>query len=377
LLVGAGLLMVSFKHLLDVAPGFQPENLIAAPLVLPESRYENRARAVLFYQSLLERVRGVPDVEAAGAVSALPFSGSDARANFQIEGRTAQSPTPVRAHPRLVTPGYLTTLGIPLVRGRLLTDRDAEGSPDVVIINLAAARRYWPNEDPIGKRISFAFGVARSLQIVGIVGDIKHASLDVDAEPEAYLSYLQSNFETMTRFMTIVVRTRSDAAKIAPLLRAAVKELDADQAIGTVAQMQTLIDRTIAARRLNLWLVSGFAFVALVLTAAGLYGVMAYLVVQRTYEIGVRMALGASPRSVVALVLRQGAVVTLVGILVGLASAAAVSRLIAGLLFGVSATDPVVYVAVTAVLGAVSLLSITVPLLRATRIDPLTALRQS
>jgi len=375
LLVGAGLLMVSFKRLLDVAPGFQPENVLAAPVVLPESRYD-RARAVLFYQSLLERVRGLPQVESTGAISALPFSGSDARASFQIEGRTTQSALPVRAHPRLITPGYLTTLGIPLLRGRLFTDRDADGAADVVIINASAARRYWPGEDPIGKRISFAFGVARWLEIVGIVGDIKHASLDVDAEPEAYLSYRQSNFETMTRFMTIVVRTRSDAAMMAPLLRAVVNELDADQAIGAVAQMQTLIDRTIAPRRLNLWLVSGFAFVALVLTGAGLYGVMAYLVAQRTHEIGVRVALGATSARVLALVLHQAGTMTALGLAIGVAAALAASRFLAGLLFGVSATDPVVYLAVGLVLAAVALLSIAVPLLRATRIDPLIALRE-
>jgi putative ABC transport system permease protein len=275
-----------------------------------------------------------------------------------------------------VTPGYLATAGVPLVRGRFFTNRDTEGSVDVVIINSAAAKRFWPNEDPIGHRISFAFGTPRWLEIVGIVGDIKHASLEADSEPEAYLSYLQTNFPTMARGMTLVVRSRWDAATLAPLLRAAVAELDRNQPIGLVSQIDALIDRTVAPRRLNMWLVSAFAVVALVLTATGLYGVMAYLVAQRTHEIGVRMALGASRRRVVALVVHQAGVMTLAGIVLGLAGAVAVSRLVARVLFGVSATEPLVYAVVAALVAFVALLATAVPSSRATRVSPIAALRE-
>ena len=377
LLVGAGLLLVSFKHLLDVSPGFEPRNLVTAPLALPGNRYDSHARIVAFYQALLERVGGMPGVESTGVVTALPFSGSDSRSGFQIEGRTGQSPVPVRANWRLVSPGYLTTLGVPLVRGRLFSDHDAEASPDVVIINAAAARRFWPDDNPIGRRITFVFGAPpRWIEIVGVVGDIKHAGLDADSNPEAYLPLMQTNFWDQARGMTLVVRTRADASAMAPTIRAAVKEIDSSQPVGVVSQMDTLIERSVSARRLNLWLVSGFAIVALVLTGAGLYGVMAYLVAQRTHEIGVRMALGASPASVLTLVLRQAGVMTLVGIAIGLAGAAGLSRFIAGLLFGVSATDPSVYAGVSIVLAVVALLASAIPSSRATRVDPITALRE-
>jgi putative ABC transport system permease protein len=378
LLVGAGLLLVSFARLLDVPPGFQARNIVAAPVALPPNRYDSHTRIVAFYQSLLERLREMPGIETAEVVTALPFSGPDPRSGFQIEGRTVQSPVPVRANWRLVSPGYLSTLGIPLVRGRYFAERDAEGLRDVVIINASAARRFWPNEDPIGRRINFVFGAEpRWLEIVGVVGDVKHARLDTDSNPEAYLPFLQTHFWPQARGMTIVVRTRADAATVAPMIRAAVAEIDGNQPVGVVTPMDALIARSMAPRRLNLWLVSAFAVLALVLTAAGLYGVMAYLVAQRTHEIGVRMALGASSVSVVALVLRQAGAMTIVGIGIGLCGAVAVSRFVSGLLFGVSATDPRVYVAVSIVLGTVALLAVAIPSSRATRIDPIAALRDA
>jgi putative ABC transport system permease protein len=377
LLVGAALLLVSFKHLLDVPPGFNAAHVVTAPLALPANRYNDHARIVSFYGALLERVRALPGVEAADLVTMLPFSGADARAGFQIEGRSGQSPVPVRAHPRLVSAGYLRTLGVPLVRGRSFSERDAEGSPDVVIINAAAARRFWPDDDPVGRRITFVFGSEpRWIEIVGVVGDIKHASLDADSEPEAYLPYRQTNFWNQARAMSIVVRTHAAAADVAPLLKAAVAEIDRNQPLGMVAQMDTLIAGSVAPRRLNLWLVSAFAVVALVLTAAGLYGVMAYLVAQRTHEIGVRMALGASRGQVLALVLRQIGALTAIGIATGVAVALAFTRSLAALLFGVSATDPLVYAVVSVILATVALVAVAVPSSRATRVDPLLALRQ-
>ena len=224
LLVGAGLLMVSFRNLTDVSPGFRPQQLVTTRLTLPASRYADRTRAVAFYEAVFERLRAVPGVDRVAATSAPPFSGLDGRLNLQIEHRTVQSPLPVRAHPRIVSSDYFATMGMPLVRGRAFTDRDNEDTRDVVIINEAAVRRYWPDADPIGDRISLG-APARWMEIVGIVGDIRHEGLDAEANPEAYMPYRQPFTALGTglvRGMTIVVRTSSDVAAMAPVVRTAV-----------------------------------------------------------------------------------------------------------------------------------------------------------
>jgi putative ABC transport system permease protein len=377
LLVAAGLLLVSFRHLLDVAPGFQTDNVLTMRVTLPGAKYGDAPRVTHFFEPLLDRIRSMPGVESAGAVTLLPFASGDSRSGFLIENRAAPSSIPVRAHPRLVTPDYLATMRIPLIRGRYLTERDGEGAPEVVVINETTARRFWPGEDPVGHRISFQFDRPRWLQIVGIVGDIKHQRLDVDANPEAYLPYLQSGNAADARGMTVVVRAHAGAATLGPLLRSAVRELDADQPVGAIREMESLVGESVAPQRLNMLLLSAFACVALALTAAGLYGVMAYLVAQRTHEIGVRMALGASRGNVLALMLRQVGSMTLAGIAIGVAGALALARSLTTMLFGVSASDPVVYVAVSVLLATVALLAVAIPSSRATRVDPLGALRRS
>jgi putative ABC transport system permease protein len=375
LLVGAALLLVSFKRVLDVSPGFEPQNIVLAPV---DRQSGGNPQVVVFYQSLLERVRTLPFVDAAALASPLPFVGVDGRTGFRIEGRTAQSPIPVRARPRLISPGYFATLGIPLVRGRTFTDRDVKGAPDVVILNAAAAKRYWPDDDPIGRRIDVTFAdPPRWYQIVGIVGDVKHAGLEQDTDPEAYMPHAQAPYSGQARRLTLVVRTRTPLATMAPMLRSVVGELDRNQPIGTVSAMEDLISASVAPRRLNLWLVGAFAVVALLLTAAGLYGVMSYLVAQRTREIGVRMALGASPGSVLALMLRQAGTMMLLGIGIGVAGALALTQSLASLLFGVTARDPAVYAGVSLLLAVVATLAVAVPSSRATRVDPLAALRDS
>jgi putative ABC transport system permease protein len=379
LLVGAGLLIVSFKHLLDVPPGFAPDQLIAAATTLPATKYDTHARITGFYEAMLERVRAMPGVVNAGAVAGLPFGGQDARTAVQIEGRVPPPGERTRAHPRLVSAAYLQTLGVPVVRGRALTERDAAGAPNVVLINTAAARRYWANEDPIGRRI--AFGSDRDpiwLEIVGVAGDVKFDGLDAEVEPEVYVPYLQPVLTSLARGMglTLVVRTSADAASLAPMLRTAAAAIDRNQPIGAVRPMERLIADSVAPRRLNLWLVSAFAGLALALTAAGLYGVMAYLVAQRTHEIGVRMALGASRARVLAMMLRQVGTLTAIGIAVGLAAALVLTRWLASLLFGVSARDPLVYAGVSAVLALVALAAVAIPTARAARVDPLLALRE-
>ncbi len=378
LLVGAGLLLASFKNLLEVSPGFHPERVLTSRLVLPAARYPNWNRAVVFYQSVFERLRGMPGVEHVGATTAPPFTGFDSRLDLEIEHRIPDPAAgPVRAHPRLVTPDYFVTMGIPLLRGRRFTDHDNVDAPNVVMINEAAARQYWQNEDPMGQRISLG-SPARWMEIVGIVGDIRHQGLDAEATPEAYIPYEQ-NFTSLgnglIRGMSLVVRSGSDPGSMASFLRSIVKSLDDQLPVGVVVPLNDLIARSVAARRLVLTLVSGFALVAVILSAAGLYGVMSYVVAQRTREIGVRLALGASRANVLQLMARQAGTMTLIGFPLGLAGAYVLARYMATLLFGVTPSTASIYAAVSAFLATVEILAIIVPTARATRVDPVRALR--
>jgi putative ABC transport system permease protein len=378
LLVGAGLLMASFWNLTDVSPGFRPDHLVTMRVTLPASRYAEHARTVTFYQALFDRMRTMPGVERVAVSSAPPFTGLDGRLNLEVEDRTIESPFPVRAHPRVVSAGYFQAMGIPLVRGRIFSDRDTTDAPAVAIINQSAVQRFWPGLNPLGERISV--GDPRQWrEIVGVVGDVKHDGLDTETTPEVYMPF-QQEFTALgtglARSLSVVVRSNADESSMAPLMRSAVAGVDDQQPVGQIRTMDDLIAQSVAPRRLNLMLLAVFALVAVTLTAAGLYGVMAYLVTQRTREIGVRMALGATPSSVLALVLRQAGAMTTAGILIGLGGAYAFARYLASLLFHVSATDPIVYAAVSAVLTAVAFLAIVIPCSRATRVDPLTALRE-
>jgi putative ABC transport system permease protein len=379
LLAGAALLIVSFRNLVDVSPGFRPDQLAIVRLSLPYSRYGEPGRAVAFYDQVIDRLRAAPGVQHVAATSAPPFTGLDSRLNLDIERQTVELKGPVRAYPRVVSSDYFSTLGIQLIRGRVFTDHDDRDAVPVALINETAARRYWPNEDPIGRRISLG-GETRWMEIVGIVGDVRHMGLDVETEPDVFIPMRQGFTQLgggLGRSLTLMIRTAGDPLAAAPAVRAVVAGVDPQQPLGMMRKMDDLIAESVGARRLNFVLVSAFALVALLLTAAGLYGVMAYLVTERTREIGVRMALGASPRQVVAMVLGQAGVMMALGIGIGIAGAVALSRAIASLLFGVSALDPRIYVAVTFVLAVVALCAAFVPSLRATHIDPLIAMRDS
>jgi putative ABC transport system permease protein len=379
LLAGAALLIVSFKNLVDVSPGFRPDQLAMVRLSLPYSRYPEPARAVAFYDDVIDRLRATPGILHVAATSAPPFTGDDGRLNLDIERQTVELKGPVRAHPRVVSSDYFSTLGIPLVRGRVFTDHDDRDSVPVALINETAARRYWPNDDPIGRRISLG-GETRWMEIVGIVGDVHHLGLDLETVPEAFIPMRQGFTQLgngLGRSLTLMIRTAGEPLAAAPAVRAVVRAVDPQQPLGLMRTMDDLIAESVGARRLNFVLVSAFAIVALLLTAAGLYGVLAYLVTERTREIGVRMALGASSRQVVAMVLGQAGVMMAIGIAIGVAGALILSRAIGSLLFGVSALDPRIYAAVTAVLAVVALCAAVVPSLRATRIDPLVAMRDT
>ena len=380
LLTGAALLLVSFARLINVPPGFQPAELVVSSIALPSARYGEHARTVAFFDTLFERLRAAPGVQRVAAATSLPLDGLDSRLDLAIEHRAPLSGEgPVRANPRLVSTDYFATLGIPLIRGRLFTDHDSESSPQVAIVNAAAARRYWPDEDPIGRRISLG-AEDDWREIVGVVGDTRDEGLDADADPAAYLpqhqlfSDLGAGFE---RTMAIVIRSSSDAAANTSIVRSAVSSVDPQLPVGIVRTMEDVIGDSVAPRRLHGVLVSAFALLALVLTGAGLYGVMSYIVAQRTREIGVRMALGASGRQVLGMVFGQAGRVTAAGIGTGVAGALALTRSMSSLLFGVSAADPLIYAAVSVLLAAVALVAVAVPASRATRIDPLAALRDS
>jgi putative ABC transport system permease protein len=379
LLAGAALLIVSFRNLVDVSPGFRSEQLAIVRLSLPASRYGEPTRAVAFYEEVMSRLRATPGVLRVATTSAPPFTGLDARLDLEIERRTVELDRPVRAHPRLVSSDYFSTLGVRVIRGRAFTDRDDAAAQPVSVINEAAARRYWPNADPIGRRISLG-GPTRWMEIVGIVSDVRHMSLDLEPEPEAFIPMRQGFTplgEGLGRSLTLMVRTTGDPLATAPALRAVVTAIDPQQPLGLMRSMDDLIAESVGAQRLNFVLVSAFAVVALLLTAAGLYGVMAYLVAERTREIGVRMALGATPRQVVAMVLGQAGTMMAVGIVIGVGGSMLMSRAIGSLLFGVSALDPRIYLAVTLLLAVVALSAAAVPSLRATRIDPLVAIRDT
>jgi putative ABC transport system permease protein len=379
LLAGAALLIVSFRNLTGVSPGFRPERLATVQLSLPSARYSDSVRTVPFYEEVMERLRATPGVERVAATSAPPFTGQEERLDLEIERPTVDLKGTARAYPRLVSSDYFSTLGIPLVRGRWFTDHDDAGSLPVAVINETAARRFWPHDDPIGRRISLG-EPTRWMEIVGIAQDVRQQSLDLEPEPEAFIPMRQGFTalgDGLGRSLSLMIRTAGEPIAVAPAVRAIVASIDSQQPVDPMRSMDQLIADSVGEQRLNFVLVSAFAVVALLLTAVGLYGVMAYLVAERTREIGLRMALGATSRQVVAMVLGQAGAMMAVGIGIGVAGALVTSRAVGSLLYGVSGVDPGIYLTATVLLAVVALCAAAVPARRATRIDPLVAIRNS
>jgi putative ABC transport system permease protein len=370
LLVGAGLLVKSFWRLLDVDPGFNPHNLLTVELSLTSERYADESRRAAFYQQLLEQLSTLPGVQAAAVVNHPPFSGRRGINVFKIEGRPApqsMADTPL-ADFRVISPNYFRLMSIPLVQGRAFADADSARAPRATIINQAFAERYLPGEDPVGRRLAVD---DEWLTVVGVVGDIRQSGLDQEAAPHVYVPYLQMS----QRRSGVLLRTSVEPLSLVAAVRAQVNAIDADQPIYNVHAMDELIAGSLAARRLNLWLLAVFAGTALVLAAVGIYGVIAYSVTQRAREIGIRMALGAQPADVLRLVVRQGMMPVVMGLAAGTAGALLLTRVMATLLFGVSASDPLTFAAVAALLTLVALLACAVPAWRAIKIDPSSALR--
>jgi putative ABC transport system permease protein len=322
---------------------------------------------------VLERIKATPGVVNAGGIYTLPLSGSNRVNTFGIVGRDANPGESPEGNDRITTPDYFQTMGIPLLKGRVFTERDTADAQPVVIINESLAERYFPGEDALGKRLIVdSEKYPEGNEIVGIVGDVRHKTLDAEGGAEFYRSYLQFP----ERSMALVVRTAAaDPTAIASSIRSAVRQVDKDQPISNVQTMDQLLADSVARRRFNMLLLGIFAGVALVLAAIGIFGVMNYSVTQRTHEIGIRMALGAQPGDVLKMVVGQGMVLALIGVVLGLGAAFVMTRVMSNLLFGVSATDPVTFTGVSLLLSVIAFLACYIPARRATRVEPVIALR--
>ena len=369
LLVGAGLLLRSFDRLLAVRKGFEPEHVLTASVVLPSVQYGDAARQRMFWEELEGRLRVVPGVEAVGLTSSLPVEGG-VNGGISIEGRSFAADAEPVVEKRVVSAGYLPAIGARLVAGRGFDARDAAGAPAVVIVNEAFVRRWMPGETPIGKRVDFGWGTEGLQTIVGVIADMKEEELDQPASAAMYIPVSQRASDAMY----VVARGATD---VAASVRRAVLTMDRDLPIAELRALSDVTTAGVAGQRLSASLLGVFAFLALLLAAVGLYGVISYAVAQRTQELGVRAALGAQRADLIRLVVRQGATFILAGLAMGALGALASGRIIANQLFGVGAADPATFALVAVLLAAVALTAVLVPALRAARADPLVALRQN
>ncbi len=375
LLAGAGLLVRSFLRVHETDPGFRPEHVLTASLSLPSAQYKQDQQVRSFYRELIQRLQGLPGATMAGASTDLPLEGGWTHL-FAPEG---YQPPPYAGvnlcYHSVILGDYLQTMGVPLVRGRYFTAQDQRGSLPVLLVSESLARRYWPGQDPIGKRLKWGSPASADpwLTVVGVVGNVKQGPLDADTIPHTYEPYSQR--EVPSASLSVAVRTTGDPASLASALRAAVWGLDRQLGVARVRTMNQVVSESISPRRFNLFLLAAFSILALILATIGIYGVIAHAVVGRTHEIGVRMALGAQRGDVMVMVVGQGALLVGVGIIIGLAGALVMTRFLANFLYGVRATDPATFAVVVAVLAGVSLLASYLPARRAARVDPMAALR--
>ena len=373
LLVGGGLMMRSFLRLTSVDPGFDPHGVTTATVRLAGPRYATDEQRAAFFQRLTTQLGSLPSVKSASAINHIPLGGDVWTFGFTVEGRPVppESQRPSAVY-RVVRPDYFRTMGAVLLKGRDFTERDDATSTGVVIVNDALARRQWPGEDPLGKRITVNSEGTKTREVIGVVRDLKQGEWASEPQPEMYLPHLQA---ASPRSMTLVLRTTSNELEVGPEIRREVWAIDKDLPISQVTSMDDVVSESVAQQRFNALLIGLFAATALILAAVGVYGVMSHAVAQRTHEIGVRMALGARGRDVLGMIIRQGLVLTLIGLAVGVAGALALMRVMNSLLYGVSATDPLVFGGVVLTLMLSALLACYVPARRATKVDPLIALR--
>ena len=374
LLAGAGLLIKSFLRLRDVNPGFNPEHVLTMRLAPLSTKYPKGQQKVEFFRQVLERIRTLPGVESAGAVLSLPLGGDtfNVGRSFIREGRPMTPEESANASYLVATPDYFRVMQIPLITGRAFSEQDSEESPKVVIINETMARRFWSSENPIGKRMTIWRDEKFPREIVGVVGDTKPSTLGGEPAPQMYVPHAQ---DAGWGAMTLVIRTATEPTTLIGTVRQEILSFDKSQPVYNIKTMNDVVSTSLAASRISMLLISVFAGVALLLAMLGIYGITAYYVTQRTHEIGIRMALGAQTGDVLRLVIKQGMLLALIGLGIGLVAAFALTRVMASLLYGVSATDPVTFSVVSALLIVVALIACLVPARKATKVDPMVALR--
>ena len=369
LLSGAGLLIKSFARLQNVNPGFNPRNALTFEVSLPKMQYPDDSSIIRFSEEAQRRIASLPGVQAAGFSTLLPLAGSNSDSSFAIEGRPSDNNTPSPDEElRQVSPDYFRALGTPLIKGRFFTAADKADAPPVIIINQAFAKKFWPNEGALGKRIVMGGMSAdpKWITIVGIVGDMRHFGLEMDPKPEMYVPFAQNAY-----FTTIyVVRSDQDPQALLAAIRREIQAIDPAVPLANVRSFENLIADSIAPRRLSVVLLGVFAGVAVLLAGVGIYGVMSFLVVQRTHELGVRMALGAQRSDVLKLVLVRSLKLISAGTIIGLIIAVMSTHTLRALLYSVSAFDVTTFAVVTILLGAIALAASYVPAIRATRADP-------
>ena len=371
LLASAGLLIRTLGILQRVSPGFRSERAITMQLLLPQTRYNNAASMIAFYRRLRGEVAAMPAVSASAVATTLPMTGSNITMGFAPEGHPQDPSVRTSAAFFGVSPDYFSTLGIRIVRGRGFTERDDERAASVVVINETMAAKYWPGEDPIGKRVQLRYNDSPPREIVGIAGDVKQTNLTDSVTPQMYAPFVQAPWP----FLMAVARTTAAPEAAAGSLRQALAHLDPEQSAGEIRTFDQYLARSIATPRFTAILLGAFAALALLLAGFGLYGVMAYSVAQRSREIGIRIALGAQAADVRSLVVSQAVRLGAAGLTIGVAGALAVTRVLDSLLFGVTASDPLTFAAVSAALVGVLVLAAYLPARRATRVDPIEALR--
>ena len=371
LLIGAALMIRSFFRLHQVKPGFVTENVLTMRVQLPSAKYPEPHQRANFFKQARERIATLPGVKAAGAINFLPLSGRASNTIFNIDGRpelpNEQAPG---TEVRVVTPNYFNAMGIPLIRGRAFDERDGPESR-VLVINDTLARRFFPNEDPIGKRITVNWNPKLSDEIIGVVGDIRESALEAEANPAVYWPHPRDSYQ----FMNLILRTAGDPLQTATAVQKEIRAIDPDQPVADVRTLAQVVAKSIARPRFNTLLLAIFAGVALLLASVGIYGVMNYSATQRTQEIGIRMALGANPDDILRLVVGHGMKLTLAGIVIGIIASLALTRVISTLLFGITATDLPTFLGVSVLLTVVALVANYIPARRATRVNPVVALR--
>jgi len=375
LLIGAGLLIRSFARVKDVPPGFNPQNVLTLELTMNGARYKDKQTILATYHELWQRLEHIPGVTAAGGVTSLPLSQMYAWGPITVEGRVPPAGEKfINADERVASGEYFQAMEIPLRQGRFFNDHDTATNPRVAIIDENMAHELWPNQDPVGKRLhlgSITDTGAPWITIVGVVGRVKQYTLDTDSRIAFYLPHTQFP----TRAMNVVLRSNGDPAALTPAVKQQIHEMDGDLPLYNVRSMAQRLDQSLARRRFSMLLLTVFACISLGLAAIGIYGVMAYLVSQGTREIGIRMALGASPNAILGLVVRKGMALALCGVAAGMVGGLAVTRMMRSLLFGVGTTDAWTFLVIPVLLTLIALLASYIPARRAARIDPAVSLR--